>query len=58
MKKTDPTKKSTTKKAIKAENASRRGDWNGVNPVTKIVKPKKGKGSFNRHQKHKTKMDY
>ena len=38
-------------KKQKAEiNKQRRGSWNGVNPVTKVVKSKK---QYNRKMKHK-----
>lgn len=30
-----------SKKAQKAVNAAKRGDWNGVNPVTRVVESKK-----------------
>ena len=36
-----------SKKAQREYYASKRGSWNGVNPVTRIV-PNKGKNAYNR----------
>lgn len=43
-----------SKKAQKAENARKRGSWNGVNPVTRCVESKKAynrKGRQNKEER-------
>lgn len=32
----------------KIESKKMRGSWNGIKPITKVVKNKKGKGSYTR----------
>lgn len=39
-----------SKREKKARDSAKRGSWNGVNPVTKIVPSKKG---YKRNPKHK-----
>lgn len=42
-----------SKKEQKARNAAKRGSWNGVNPVSRIVPSKK---EYKRNPKHKSRM--
>ena len=42
-----------SKKEKKKLNAERRKDWNGVNPITRIVPDKK---AYRRNHKHKSNM--
>lgn len=43
-----------SKKEQRARDAQRRGSWNGVNPVTRVVPSKK---AYKRNPKHKGRID-
>ena len=46
-----------SKKARKELNNSRRGSWNGVNPVTRVV-PNKGKNAYDRNRSKRETRTY
>ena len=46
-----------SKKEQKKINNKARGSWNGVNPVSRVAKPKKG-GAYDRNREKRNSKDF